>query len=80
MTGYGLEGRGLIPDRSKGFLFSIESIPAVGSTEPHIQGAPLAVLPGVKWQGREADHLPPSSAEIKNGADILRYMSSCYSA
>jgi hypothetical protein len=25
------------------------------------------VSPGVKWQGHEADHSPPSSAEVKNG-------------
>jgi hypothetical protein len=28
-------------------------------------------LPGVKRPGREADHSPPSSAEIKNGGAIL---------
>jgi hypothetical protein len=27
-------------------------------------------LLGVKWPGREADHLPPSSAEVKNGGVI----------
>jgi hypothetical protein len=26
--------------------------------------------PGVKRQGREADHSPPSSAEVKNGGAI----------
>jgi len=26
-----------------------------------------ALTPGVKRQGREANHLPPSSAEVKNG-------------
>jgi hypothetical protein len=24
------------------------------------------VTPGVKWPGREADHSPPSSVEVKN--------------
>jgi hypothetical protein len=24
-----------------------------------------ALSPGVKWQGREADHSPPASAEVK---------------
>jgi hypothetical protein len=28
---------------------------------------PLTVLsPGVKWPGREADHLPPSSGEVRD--------------
>jgi hypothetical protein len=37
-----------------------------------------AVSPGVKWPGREANHLHPSSAEINNsGAALpLRYMTS----
>jgi hypothetical protein len=26
----------------------------------------MAISPGVKLQGREADHLAPSSAEVKN--------------
>jgi hypothetical protein len=30
-TGYGLDGRGSIPDRGKIFLFSIESIAILGS-------------------------------------------------
>jgi hypothetical protein len=29
------------------------------------------VSPGVKWEGREADHSPPSSAEVKNGRRLL---------
>jgi hypothetical protein len=28
-------------------------------------------FPGVKWPGRDADHSPPSSAEVKDGAAIL---------
>jgi hypothetical protein len=27
-------------------------------------------FPGVKWPGHEADHSPPSSAEVKNGGAI----------
>jgi hypothetical protein len=30
-----------------------------------------AVSAGVKQQGREADHSPPSSAEVMNGGIIL---------
>jgi hypothetical protein len=34
--------------------------------QPPIQRLPEAVFPGVKRPGREADHSPPSSAEVKN--------------
>jgi hypothetical protein len=27
-------------------------------------------IPGVKWQGHEADQSPPSSAEVKNGGTV----------
>jgi hypothetical protein len=30
------------------------------------QWIPGALSLGVKWPGREADHSPPSSAEVKN--------------
>jgi len=40
--------------------------PALGSTHPPIQWVPGALSPGVKRLGREADHSPPSSTEIKN--------------
>jgi hypothetical protein len=33
---------------------------ALGPTQPPIQG-----VPGVKQPGREADHSPPTSAEVK---------------
>jgi hypothetical protein len=38
-----------------------------------------ALFPGAKRQMREADHSPPSSAEVKNGRAIfpLPHMSSC---
>jgi hypothetical protein len=49
------------------FLFSTASRPPAGPTQPLIQWAPRAVFPGVKWLGREADHSPTSSAEVKNG-------------
>jgi hypothetical protein len=42
--------------------------------EPHTQSAiqwiPGAVSPRVKRQEREADHSPPSSAEVKNTGAI----------
>jgi hypothetical protein len=50
----------------KNFLFSTSSRPALGPTQSPIQWVPGALSPGVKLQGREADHLPPTSAEVKN--------------
>jgi hypothetical protein len=54
-----------IPSRVKNFLFSTLSRPAVGCTQPPIQWVPGALSPGVKRSGREADHSPPISAEVK---------------
>jgi hypothetical protein len=50
------------------FLFTIASQPAVGSTQKPIRGRRCtagALSPGVKRLEREADHSPPSSAEVK---------------
>jgi hypothetical protein len=66
--GYGLDDRGVgvrVPVRSKNFLFSKSSRPALGSTKSPIQWVPRSLSPGVKRQGREADHSPPASAEVK---------------
>jgi hypothetical protein len=43
------------------FLFTIASRPVLGPTQPPIQW-----VPGVQRTGRESDHSPPSSAEVKN--------------
>jgi len=40
--------------------------PALGPTHPPIQWVPGALCLGVKWLWREADHSPPSSAEVRN--------------
>jgi hypothetical protein len=48
------------PGRVKYFHFCISSRPALGSTQP-----PIKWVPGAKRQGREADHSPPTSAEVK---------------
>jgi hypothetical protein len=53
------------PGRVKNVLFSTPSRPALGFTQPRIQWVPGALSPGVKRQGREADHSPPPSAEVK---------------
>jgi hypothetical protein len=46
------------------FLYSAASRPAF------IQWVPRALSEGVKWPGREADHSPPSSDEVKNDGSI----------
>jgi hypothetical protein len=38
----------------------------LGPTQPPIQWIPGALFLVVKWPGREADHSPPSRAEVKN--------------
>jgi hypothetical protein len=53
-------GQELSPSRLKNFHFSISSRPALGSTH-----SPIKWVPVVKRQGREADHSPPTSAEVK---------------
>jgi hypothetical protein len=37
-----------------------------GPTQPSIQGVSGALSLGIKRPGREADHPPPASAEVKN--------------
>jgi hypothetical protein len=51
-------------------------------TQPPIQWIPGALSSGVKRPGREADHPPPSSAEVKNCGAIppLPHMSSRHNA
>jgi hypothetical protein len=48
------------------FFFTIASRTALGPTQPPIQWVPGALSLEVKRPGREADHSPPPSAEIKN--------------
>jgi hypothetical protein len=51
-------------------LYTTASRPAMGLTLPHIQWVPWARSKGGKQPGREADHLPQSSAELKNGGAL----------
>jgi hypothetical protein len=57
------DGRDFIPSRGwRLFLFSTEFRPALEPTQP--------LSRGVQRPGREADHSPPSSAEVKNGGAV----------
>jgi hypothetical protein len=53
------------PGRVKYFLFSTSSRPALGPTQLPVQWVPWALSTGVKRLGRETDHSPPASAEVK---------------
>jgi hypothetical protein len=48
------------------FLFTTVFRTALRPNQPPIPWVEGAFFPGVKRQGREADHSPPPSAEIKN--------------
>jgi hypothetical protein len=50
--------------------------PALGLTQPPNQWVPAAFSQGVKRPDREADHSPPSSAEVKNAWRFS--FASCY--
>jgi hypothetical protein len=52
-------------------LYSSASRPALGPTQPPIQRVPGVLSPVVKRPGYEANHSPPSSAELKNGGAIF---------
>jgi hypothetical protein len=52
--------------RLRVFIFTTDSIPALGPTQPPIQWVAGTLSLGVKRQGREADHSLPTSAEVMN--------------
>jgi hypothetical protein len=59
-----LRGRISSPGRVKNFLFTA-SRPALGPAQPPNQWIPRTLSPGIKRQGREADHSPPTIAKDK---------------
>jgi hypothetical protein len=66
-TGYGLDNRGVRVRVRQGQEFSLLHVVRTGSgAHPtSIQWVPGALSPGVMQQGREADHLAPTSVEVK---------------
>jgi hypothetical protein len=52
------------------FLFTAASTPALGVTQLPNQLVPWTLSPVVKWREREADHSPPSSAEVENSKAV----------
>jgi hypothetical protein len=67
MSDYGLDDRGSIPDRGRGFFFlAPASRPALGPAQPPIQWVPGVLSTGVKrGRGVTLTTHPPSSAEVK---------------
>jgi hypothetical protein len=71
VSDYGLDDRAIgvrFPAGAKDFFpLSSVSRPALGPTQPPVQWVPGVLSPGVKARpGRDADHSPPSSAEVEN--------------
>jgi hypothetical protein len=65
-TSYGLDDRGIgvrVPVGSR--IFSSPDRPALMSTQPPIQWVPGIYPREVKRPGREVDHSPSTSAEVK---------------
>jgi hypothetical protein len=67
---YGLDDRAIgvrSPAGAKDFPLSSVSRPALGPAQPPVQWVPGVLSPGVKARPRrDADHSPPSSAEVVN--------------
>jgi hypothetical protein len=69
-TGYGLDDRGSIPGRGKRFslLPSVQTGSGVHPASYPVGTGALSI--GVKRPGYDADHSPPTSAEVKNSGAI----------
>jgi hypothetical protein len=52
------------------FLYTTTSRTALRPTQPPIQWVPGALSLGVKRPGHEADHSPPSSADVKEWVEL----------
>jgi hypothetical protein len=67
-TGYGLDdkrSRSSSPGKVKSFLLSTPSRPVLGSTQSPFKLVQGALSPGVKRPGRDVDHSPSISTEVK---------------
>jgi hypothetical protein len=63
--------RGSIPGGGER-IFPLASVsrPALGPTQPLVQWVPGVLSRGKARPGRDADHLPLSSAEVKNELEL----------
>jgi len=69
---YRLDDRDSIPGRERDFFAAAYRL-ALKPIHPPIQWVPRLLSAGVKWLGREVDHSPLSSAEVKNAWSYIRY-------
>jgi hypothetical protein len=67
VTGYSLDDQevGVRAPEGQEFFFWTSSRPALGSTQALIQRLPGTLSLGLKRSAREADHSPPTSANVK---------------
>jgi hypothetical protein len=71
ITGWMIGAIGFDSRRGLGiFLFTTASRTALGPTQPPIQWVPGTLSVRVKRLGREADHSPPTSAEVKEWVEL----------
>jgi hypothetical protein len=81
--GYGLDDRGSrvrFPAGTGNFsLTTAVSRTALGLTQPPIQRVPGDLSLGAKRPGREADHLPPSSTEVKEYVELYLHSPDTFS-
>jgi hypothetical protein len=61
---------GLRSGRGLGIFLFTASRTTLGPTQPPIQWVPGVLYLGIKRPGREADHSPPSGAEVKECVEI----------
>jgi hypothetical protein len=70
VSDYGLGDRAIeVRSPAGARIFPLVSVsrPALGPTQPPVQWVPGVLSLGVKrGRGRDADHSPPSSAEVEN--------------
>jgi hypothetical protein len=72
-TGYGLDGQGSIPRRGMGRgidLSLLHSVKTYSGAQPTSYPMSTGLFPGVKRPGREIDHSPQCSAQVKNDEGI----------
>jgi hypothetical protein len=69
-TCYGLDSRGSIPGRGKLFLFYPQRPDWLWGPPNLLFNGYRGSFPGLKRPGLEADHSPPSSADVKNSGAV----------
>jgi hypothetical protein len=67
-TGHGLDGQGSIPGRGKRCFWSSQCPHRIWGPNTLLSNGHLGFFCRGKRPGRDADHTPPSNAEVKNGA------------